>query len=280
MNKSDLAKSISAKLSTIAKSNKLPYQTISMAFFLERLLARLVSDSKLSKSLVFKGGYVGLRVYESPRYTIDLDALLLNANINDTLKRTSKAAETDIGDGTWFVLESQTDLKTQGEYGGVRQVFRAGMGEQLEDVRRAQVIHFDVGIGDPITPGPVPVKTKELLSNDELSWLVYPVETIIAEKLQTLMDRGGGNSRSKDMYDLYYYLPQADGKTLKTAVQKCFSFRKTPIPLDPGGLLSKMDFTLMKKGWKSATSSLKNAPEFDEAVDRVVDELKRLLPNK
>jgi hypothetical protein len=152
MKKADLAKSIAAKLSSIAQSKGLPYQLISTTFLLERLLARLILDSRLAKSLVFKGGYVGLRVYDSPRYTIDLDALLLKADLNETLKRTIAAAQKDISDGTWLLFESQADSKTQGEYGGVRQVFRAGLGEPLKDVRRAQTINFDLGIGDPVTP--------------------------------------------------------------------------------------------------------------------------------
>ena len=97
------------------------------SFLIERLLARLVFDKALLKVLVFKGGYVGLRVYNSERYTVDLDALLLKADILGTLVKTISAIETDIGDGAWFVYESQIDLKTQGEYGGIRQVFRGGI---------------------------------------------------------------------------------------------------------------------------------------------------------
>ena len=86
MKKEDQAKSITAKLSKISRTTGINYQSISTTFLLERLLARLVADKKLAKSLVFKGGYVGLRVYNSNRYTIDLDALLMKADIPSTLK--------------------------------------------------------------------------------------------------------------------------------------------------------------------------------------------------
>lgn len=277
MKKADQAKSIAAKLSSLAKSRGVPYQIISTTFLLERLLARLLLDSQLSKTLIFKGGYVGLRVYESPRYTIDLDALLHKTDAVATLKRSAEAAKADIGDGAWFIFESQIDLTTQGEYGGIRQVFRAGIGEPLKDLRLAQVVHFDVGIGDPVTPGPVKIKTEELLGEERLSWQVYPVETIAAEKLHTLVDRGGNNSRAKDIYDLHFYLPRTDGKILATAIERCFSFRGTPVPTDIPSLLSRIDSTLLKKGWKSATISLKEAPEFDDAFNGVVKELRRRL---
>ncbi len=108
-------------------------------------------------------------------------------NITSILKKTAKAIETDTSDGAWFALESQIDLKTQDEYGGVRQVYRSGIGDVPKDIKRAQIINFDLGIGDSVTPGPVGAKTDELIGNDKLSWQVYPIETIIAEKLQALI---------------------------------------------------------------------------------------------
>lgn len=272
--------SIAAKLSNLAKKKATTYQSISTAFLIERLLARLVLNKALMKVLVFKGGYVGLRVYNSERYTIDLDALLLKADISKTLTKTIVAIETDIGDGTWFAHESQIDLKTQGEYGGIRQVFRGGIGEKPIDIRKAQIIHFDLGIGDPVIPSPVLTQTTELIGNDEISWLVYPVETIIAEKFQTLIERGGDNSRAKDVFDLYFYLSKANGQLLEQAINKCFEFRETELPVDPVRFLNKMDTTLLKKGWASAVSSLKDAPSFDEAFTHIVIELQKIYPKE
>ena len=279
MKKSDQAKSIAAKLSKLAKAERIPYEKLAMVFLLERLLARLILNPQLTKSLVFKGGYVGLRVYDSGRYTIDLDALLLKADIDSTLKQTAKAIEVDIEDGTWFSLESQIDLQTQGEYGGIRQTFRAGIGEKPKDVKRAQIINFDMGIGDPVTPGPIKTKTQEMIGGGELSWQVYPIETIVAEKLQTLIARNDDNSRAKDVFDLFYYLPKADAKILQDAVKKCFEFRETSMPLDPAEFLAKIDQSLLKRGWTSATGSLRNPPTFEKAFGGILEEIQRLFPS-
>lgn len=278
MKKEAQAKSISSKLSKISQETGIGYQIISTTFLLERLLARLVSDAKLAKSLVFKGGYVGLRVYNSNRYTIDLDALLVKADIPSILNKTTSAIESDLGDGAWYLLESQVNLKTQGEYGGVRQVYRAGIGEPPKDVKRAQVIHFDLGIGDPVTPNPVDAEIDSLIGNEKLSWKVYPIETIIAEKLQTLIVRGEDNSRAKDIFDLYHYLPKAEEKDFLNALKNCFEFRETPLPDDITKILSKMNKSLLERGWKSATSSLKNPPTFESAFKKILKELDRLLP--
>jgi hypothetical protein len=69
-------------------------------------------------------------------------------------------------------------------------------------VAAAPLSHFDLGVGDPITPGPKSITTKPFISpNEGLSWSVYPFETIIAEKLHALIAHEDANSRSKDVHD-------------------------------------------------------------------------------
>ena len=278
MNKSNQAKSIASKLSNLSQKTGVTYQNIATAFLIERLLARLLANKDLAKCLIFKGGYVGLRVYNSARYTVDLDALLYKADIPTTLKQTVAAIETDIDDGTWFILESQADLKTQGEYGGFRQTFRAGIGEKPKDVKRSQIICFDLGIGDPVTPQPFKAQTQEMIGDGEVSWQVYPVETIIAEKLQTLIVRAGDNSRAKDIFDLNYYLSKTDIEILQLALKKCFKFRGTPMPANFKKELSEIDRSLLKRGWKSAVLSVKDAPSFEEAFETVLAAVEKIFP--
>ena len=157
------------KTKTVQPFSKTSYQYIATSFLLERLVARIVSDSNLYKCIIFKGGYVALRIYESNRYTIDLDALLSKPHLRETLKQTKEAAEKDIGDAVWFRFEKEIDLKIQGEYGGIHQVFRAGIGEMPKDIKRSQIIHFDLGTDDPIVPQPVTVNMPELIGGKELS---------------------------------------------------------------------------------------------------------------
>lgn len=269
--------SVRQKITNLSNELSVPYQNIQTVFLIERLVARLVVDKELSKRLVFKGGFVGLKVYNSPRYTVDLDALLIKSNIESTLKLTKEKAEVDLDDGVWFRFESQVDLATQGEYGGIRQIYRAGIGEVLKNLRKAQIIHFDLGIGDPITPGPQKVATPALFQQSEnISWSVYPVETIIAEKLHALISHGDENSRSKDVHDLAVFLPKADATVLRDALKRCFDFRKTDLPKSFSGNLKKLDTNRLERGWPSAISSVQNAPAFKAVFEVVIKNISKL----
>ena len=282
----DQAKSIRQKLSNLSQKQGVSYQYIATSFLLERLVARIVSDSKLYKSLVFKGGYVALRIYESKRYTIDLDALLSTSHlketlkqIKETLKQIKETAERDIGDAVWFRFEREIDLKTQGEYGGIRQVFRAGIGEIPKNMKRSQIVHFDLGADDPIIPQPVTVNMSELIGGKKLSWIVYAIETMIAEKIHALVDRREGSSRSKDIFDLVHFLPKANIFLLKKALKACFTYRGTELPLDIADFISRIDTTLLKRGWPSAVSGMKQAPLFEDSFKILLEELQKISRN-
>lgn len=269
--------SVRQKLSDLSHKLEVPYQNIETAFLIERLLARLVADQTLREHLVFKGGFVGLKIYQSQRYTVDLDALVVNANVETILEHAKERAESDINDGVWFRFEDQLDLVTQGEYGGVRQVYRAGIGEVLKNLKKAQIVHFDVGIGDPITPKPIDVETPVLLSPQEhLSWSVYPVETIIAEKMHALIAHGDINSRAKDVYDLANFLPKADAKVLGQALKLCFEFREAEPPASWSGTLAEIDTKSLQRGWVSATASVTNKPDFETAFERIITLIRSL----
>ena len=270
------------KLSDLSKALHVPYQNIQTAFLIERLVARFVANKNLCEHLVFKGGFVGLRVYDSHRYTVDLDALLVKSNIESTLKLTKEKAESDLDDGVWFRFEEQVDLLTQGEYGGVRQVYRAGIGEILPNLNRAQIVHFDLGIGDPVTPGPKKLETPALLSkHEDISWSVYPVETIVAEKLHALIAHGDINSRSKDVYDLSIFLPKVNAATLTDALKRCFAFRETELPSSFSSIIKNMDTRTLERGWPSATASVPEVPTFKNAFEKIVKNiavLEKTLP--
>jgi predicted nucleotidyltransferase component of viral defense system len=269
------ATSITQKLLALKDRLGVRYENLLTTFLIERLLARLVATEKLRSSLVFKGGFVSMKIYDSFRFTVDLDALLLKANIEQTLEQAREAAESNLGDGVWFHFEEQIDLQTQGEYGGFRQVYRAGIGPRMKNPKKAQIVNFDLGIGDPVVPGPIKTTTKALISSEELSWSVYPIETMIAEKIHALISLGAANSRSKDVYDLGFFLPKADAKTLAIALRKCFAHRKTELPESLAKALRTLDTKALQRGWKTAVASISKPPEFSEAFAMVLTELER-----
>jgi predicted nucleotidyltransferase component of viral defense system len=271
--------SIRQRIIDLGKKLGVAPRDLETLFIIERLVSRLIMDKHLASHLVFKGGFVGIKIYESPRYTVDLDALLIKVNIDETLDRVKKQAEVDLNDGAWFRFESQIDLATQGEYGGIRHSYRAGIGEVLKNLKKAQVVNFDLGIGDPITPGPQKKQTASLLSGyDEISWSVYPIETICAEKIHALISHGDQNSRSKDVHDLAVFLPKVDGPTLKEALKRCFDFRSTELPKSFHAEIRNINTDWLEKGWGSATDSIPNAMSFKTAFEKMmklIDEIEK-----
>jgi predicted nucleotidyltransferase component of viral defense system len=265
--------SATQKLVNLAKKRGVRFEHVATEFLIERLVQRFVADKKLASLLVFKGGFVGLRVYNSSRYTVDLDALLKKSNLEATLKLTREAAEADFDDGVWFRFENQMDLEAQGEYGGIRQTFRAGFGEVPKKLLKAQTINFDLGIGDPVSP--VSSKIVTLLSNEELSWSVYPIETIIAEKLHALVARGDLNSRSKDVFDLVAFLPKGNTAALQESLKKCFKYRETDLPGRLSDVVKELDTKTLERGWVSAVASIKNAPKFQDTFANLVSLLEQ-----
>ena len=246
--------SVRQKIIDLGKKIGVAPRDIETVFMIERLVVRLIADKHLASHLVFKGGFVGLKIYESPRYTVDLDALLVKANTEETLERVKRQAESDLNDGVWF-----------------RHSYRAGIGEVLKNLKKAQVVHFDLGIGDPVTPGPQKEQTPSLLSgNDEISWLVYPIETICAEKLHALISHGNENSRSKDVHDLAIFLPKVDGSTLKEALKRSFEFRSTELPKSFYTEIKKIKTDRLERGWIGAVDSIPNAMSFKTAFEKMV----------
>lgn len=155
MKKTARTRSIMDRLADIANKQKTPFQNIVTLFLLERMAARLTRNHELAEKLVFKGGYVGLRVFGSPRYTLDLDASVQRADLQRIVMLAKETVQADIGDGVWFRYEKEEELQTFSEYGGIRLDFRSGIGELPTNIKKAQGIHLDLGLADPVIPSPV-----------------------------------------------------------------------------------------------------------------------------
>ncbi len=138
MIKNAVVQSITAKLNSLAVQRKCSYQELLTQFFIERLVVRIVDREAVATQIIFKGGYFSLRVYNSPRYTTDIDATV-KGNVFQAARSIQKAIEEfNSSDGVWFMHESDVDLQTQGEYKGLRLVFRAGLGSIPPNLRSSR----------------------------------------------------------------------------------------------------------------------------------------------
>src|SRR5690606_11375085 len=131
--------------------------------------------------------------------------------------------------------------------------------------------------GDPVTPAPLQTETPSFFSqNEDISWSVYPVETIVAEKLHALISHGNLNSRSKDVHDLSVFLPKVDPAVLGEAIKRSFIYRGTELPTSFSEVLKSTDTSSLARGWASAMASVKDAPEFNDAFTEVVQLMEKL----
>ncbi len=264
------AESIRAKLNNLAKKRSAPFEVILTSFLIERAVRRLMTEDQLGRNLIFKGGFVSISIYSSPRFTVDLDAVLHGITLDDAETLSKKSLLQDFEDGVWFVFEASVPLTNQTEYGGRRLQLRSGLFPQPEDIKRAKILHIDLGVGDPVTPKPLKLTTPSLLGGEDISWSVYPVETICAEKIHPFVILGSNNSRSKDLFDLYFLLPKVDLIQFREAIRRTFEYRTTPIPESFLRHFQALDKRVLTKGWRAATVDIKPLPIFEECWDWVI----------
>jgi predicted nucleotidyltransferase component of viral defense system len=164
----------------------------------------------------------------------------------------AKALVTDLDDGLWFGDVKVIELEEQGEYGALRFDCAFQIGEpDLKKIRKLSRIHIDVGLSDKLPTHPKSQIMPSLLDHAEpVSWRVYPIEFIVAEKLETLIIRGSANSRAKDVYDLVTLIPKCQDHTkLKEAITATFLHRRTPVPESFQRSIKEIDTVILKAAW-------------------------------
>jgi len=226
-----MALSVKQRLLNLAKKRGEDFNFLLSRFIMERLLYRL-SQSKHGKDFVLKGAMLfHLRSGQVPhRPTRDLDLLGTGspdiARMEHLFQNVCRTQVPD--DGIIFLTDHVKGerIKDDAEYIGIRLHLEARMGA-------ARIpLQIDVGFGDAITPSPAQEQLLTLLEFPSPSLLVYPWETVIAEKFQALVELGMDNSRMKDYFDLNYLAKTQvfDGPLLADAIQAAFARRKTPLP--------------------------------------------------
>ena len=192
-----------------------------------RVLKRL-SQSKYKENFVIKGGLLLSSIMGiNLRTTMDIDTNIVGINLQkeNLLKILEEILSLDIGDKVLFKIEKVEDIKQEEYYGGYK--FKIlGIYENIK-VR----FHIDVSTGDIITPRAIQYQYKKLFDNEYIDILSYNQETIIAEKLQAVLERKLTNSRMKDYYDLYFFVyykwSEIDKEILVEAIIRTFAARNS-----------------------------------------------------
>ena len=194
------AMSLKAKIRNIAKKKNIPAQVILQNYMFERLLVRL-SHSDYKDKFVLKGGMlVAAIVGLDNRATMDLDTTLKNLPLTpDTIRKALEIiCAIPFDDGVSFEIGTIAPIRDDDIYGGYRVSLNARFDTLLTPLT------IDVSTGDAITPNAVRFTFSEIFDEDKSFDLwAYNIETVMAEKVETILRRSVFNTRPRDFYDAY-----------------------------------------------------------------------------
>lgn len=279
MSESSAAQSIKARILNMSAGDNKKYQQLIVRFFHERLLYRL-SRSEFRDRFILKGGALLYAFDEfAPRPTLDIDFMGKSINnekenILEVFRKITSVASQD--DGLQFLSETLTaqDITTEKEYPGVRVSLIGTLGSYR------QKLTLDIGFGDVIVPHPIKLQYPALFhSMAQPDIMAYSLETVVAEKFQTMIDRGRFNSRMKDYFDLYRILSvhEFESGQLEEAIVATFENRGTRFVENHDFFSSDFgEDLLLNRQWENYKKKMKlEIPSFRE-IHRLIS--RELIP--
>ena len=237
------ATQLKAKVRNLSGGDSTKTQTLIRNFIMERFLER-IALSQYRNNFILKGGMlVSAVVGLDTRATMDIDTTV------KSLELSKENAVKIIPDGVHFTITKVTDIMEEHDYPGIRFMLETS----LDNLRQA--IKIDISTGDIITPGAVEFSYKLMFEDRAISIWTYNLETLLAEKLETIMARGSANTRMRDFYDIHVISRQEpfDPMILKRAFLATSSKRNTTelIPDFRNILMTAESDDAMRRQWKN-----------------------------
>ena len=201
-------------------------------FFFEHVLMRL-EKSKYRDNIILKGGVLLSSIIgEDLRTTKDIDASLksLPLNIDSIRNIFEEILSIDIDDNVNFEIVNIKDIRLEDEYGG----FRINIKGTFDKIRTNFFI--EITTGDVITPREIKYKYNSIFEDKKINIMAYTIETIIAEKFESIISKNITTTRAKDFYDLYMLMNKhkndINNKNLVKAIENTFNKRNTEFNID------------------------------------------------
>ena len=220
------AQAVKDKLRNISKEKNVDFNSVMRFYMYDRFVERL-SKSEYKDNFILKGGFYLSALFEiNNRSTMDIDMAIRQTEFTkeNLVKMIDDIINIDINDNVKFKVEKIEPIRDEDEYGGLRIVV-VFMLENIKDK-----FHIDLATGDPIFPGPIDYSYKSLIDNEVYYILSYSLETVLAEKIETILSKLETSSRMKDYYDIYliykFSFDQINEEKLRKSVEKTFTKRK------------------------------------------------------
>lgn len=258
-------------------------QLVLQNYMLERLIDR-INKSEYAGNFIVKGGFllssiVGL----SSRATMDLDTTIRGFTLTQEklAEIITAICNIEIADDVSFELLRITDIRETDDYPGLRAYLCANFPPMKIPVT------VDVTTGDVITPKEVRFYFSSMFDETKILMLAYPAETILAEKLETILTRGITNTRARDFYDVYVlYKTKADEidyVTLREALTATSKKRKSEQVLkEYKKIIEKLsDSQDLQSIWRKYQRSVAYAKDilYEDTCDAIRNILNKICPS-
>ena len=210
---------IKGRIKSVAKQNNADARTLMRIYMMERFLERL-TQSEYRDNFIIKGGIlVTAMIGVAHRSTMDIDTSMKNLNLSaeDALRVVNQVKDIDLDDGVSFEVKDVSNIMDEMEYPGIRVTMNANVGRLITPLK------IDISTGDVITPRAIEFKYDLLLEDRSIKLWSYNLETILAEKLQTVLARGILNTRMRDFYDIRMLVDTYEDKVNKAVLKDAFA---------------------------------------------------------
>lgn len=220
------ANSFKAKIKNISKDKGIPAQQVQQHYLIEQVL-KLISTSSYRDSFIVKGGYlIGQMIGLDKRTTMDLDVTLKGTEMSrENLIHIFEEILCSKTDGFSFSVDKLEPIRQDDEYGG----FSLKLNATFDTLKEA--VFIDITTGDKITPREITYSMTSIFTNESIKIWTYNLETVLAEKLETIISRGLASTRPRDRYDLFtlYKLrkEEINLEVLKNALENTAEKRKS-----------------------------------------------------
>ena len=227
-------------IKNMSKKRGINAQVLLRNYMFERLLER-IAHSDFNQHFVLKGGVLVASIIGiDMRSTMDMDATIQGYPMNqDAIEKAFlDIVAIPLADGVSLSLEKVDHIRGEAEYAG----FRLSIHAQMDQVRLP--LKVDLTTGDKITPKEIQYQYQLLLEDRKIDVLAYTIETVLAEKLETMISRGTANTRLRDFYDVYALLENQEESLKEDQMQK--ALLSTATQRESEGLLEEGDAILLE----------------------------------
>ena len=271
--------SFKAKIKNIAREKGITAQQVQQNYLIEKIL-KLISESRYKDSFIVKGGFlIGQMIGLDKRTTMDLDVTLKGQPLSEeNIQTIFKEIVSQPSEGFQFEVDMLEPIRQDDEYGG----FTLKLKATFDTLR--EVVFIDITTGDRITPREITYQLQSVFSENKLEVWTYNLETVLAEKLETIIRRGAASTRPRDRYDLFtlYHLrkDEIDIPILKTALNNTAKKRESLDVLTnwESQLEEIRSSDYQKQLWSRYQKSFRYASEisFEESIEVVAIILNQL----